>query len=118
MTTVLVIDLFVLTPDRDYGSARMFGVLELLLDAGCRVTFAAEAPADDARYAAAIEQAGVQVVPARGRQALNEYLKENAPKFDLVVISRAEVAGRHLATIRECAPDTREKEWGKRIGKE
>ncbi|MBU0678014.1 MAG: glycosyltransferase family 4 protein [Verrucomicrobia bacterium] len=104
---VLVIDLYVLTPDRDYGSARMFGVLELLLAAGCRVTFTAEAPADKGHYAENIAAVGVEVVPARGRQALNEYLKENASKYDLVVISRAEVAGRHLATIRECAPDTR-----------
>lgn len=101
---VLVIDACTPMPDRDSGSVRMLGLLELLRDEGCAVSFFADSRAHDGAYTEALQQLGVQVWWKPWIRGGGPWFAKHGPLFDVIVASRHDIAANHLAMARRHAP--------------
>ncbi|NDP42106.1 MAG: glycosyltransferase [Aromatoleum sp.] len=101
---VLVVDARLLTPDQDSGSLRMRGILELLGELRCKVTYVADRLEYRLPYARDLQQAGVEVLFHPYPKSIAAFLADRGAEFDVVVLSRHYVAARHLAAVREFAP--------------
>ncbi|MEP7183755.1 MAG: glycosyltransferase, partial [Betaproteobacteria bacterium] len=101
---VLVVDARMLTPDQDSGSQRMQALQELLVELGCKVTFATDSLEHRAPYVADLQQRGVEVVYRPYRKSIAALLDARGTEFDIVVLSRHYVAAKHLAAVRAFAP--------------
>ena len=100
---VLVCDRYLPTPDRDAGSARMDWMLRLLAPMCAGVTFIPDRPYAYAQYAAPLRRSGVQVASGDG-SSIDRLLAERTGLYDVVILSRAEVANRHLRAVRRHQP--------------
>ena len=102
---VLVIDDRIPRPDRDAGSVRMKGVMEALIEVGCRVTFLPDNLARHEPYAGQLQDVGIEVL--YGSVDLNAELVSLGPALRLVIVSRPYVAARYLHLLREYCPSAR-----------
>jgi GT2 family glycosyltransferase/glycosyltransferase involved in cell wall biosynthesis len=102
---VLVVDAKMITPDRDAGSLRMAAVLEILQESGAKVVFVPGDHQDRAPYGDALRRSGVEVVAAPHLTTLDRFLAPRGHRFDLVVLSRLDVAGEHVETVRRRCPE-------------
>src|SRR5262249_43498325 len=93
---VLVCDRYVPTPDRDAGSARIAWILRLLVPLCAHVTFVPVRQHAFAEYAAPLRRAGVEVIVGR---SLERLLRARTDMYDVVLLSRAEVANRCGAAV-------------------
>ena len=100
---VLVCDRYVPAPDRDAGGARMAWILRLLVPLCSHVTFVPVRPFAFAEYAEPLRRVGVEVVVGDGRP-LGRLLEARAGMYDVVMLSRAEVAHRCMASVRRHNP--------------
>ena len=100
---VLVCDRYLPTPDRDAGSVRMDWMLRLLAPMCAAVTFVPDRRYAYAGYAAPLRRAGVQVASGDGC-SIDRVLAERPGFYDLVILSRAEVANRYLRAVRRHQP--------------
>ena len=89
---VLVIDACMLTPDQDSGSVRMLALLEILIEAGCKVTFVADNLEYRQPYVRDLQQRGVEVLFHPYASSISELLGARGVEFDLVLIARHYVA--------------------------
>lgn len=103
---VLVLDRYVPTPDRDAGSARMAWMLRLLVPLSSHVTFVPLRQFAYAEYVSPLRHAGVEVLVGHGR-SLERLLERRAGMYDVAVLSRAEVAHRCGAAVRNHHPRAR-----------
>lgn len=104
---VLVIDAAVPTPDRDSGSLRMTRVLETLRGLGWAVSFSSTdctTPADEPERHRYLEELGIHVVRRPHARSIRAHLLEHGARYDVVVLSRRDVAVAHLASVRRHAP--------------
>jgi glycosyltransferase involved in cell wall biosynthesis len=101
---VLVIDHRLPTPDRDCGSVRMVEILRAIRNRGHHVTLIPDNLAVSSPYHEALQGMGVEVVHHPYYRSVAAYLKQHGSEFDLAILSRAEIAGRHLATVRHLCP--------------
>ncbi len=101
---VLVIDACMLTPDQDAGSMRMFEMLGIMQQMGCKVTFLADNLEFREPYVSQIRQLGVEVLHHPYVSSMSQYLARSAADFDVIMVSRATVAVKYMETIREAAP--------------
>jgi glycosyltransferase involved in cell wall biosynthesis len=101
---LLVVDAWVPTPDRDSASLRMFNLLQLLREFG-DVTFAADDFAARRSGLNALQNLGVRVVTPP--VSVNEHLERVGNTFDVIFLSRVNVADTYIATARQCAPQAR-----------
>jgi glycosyltransferase involved in cell wall biosynthesis len=101
---IFVLDAWLPTPDRDSASGRMFNLLQILREFG-GVTFAADDFAARRSGLEALEQAGICVVtpPVTAR----EHLVECGSLYDVILLSRVEVANKYFAAARDHAPRAR-----------
>jgi glycosyltransferase involved in cell wall biosynthesis len=104
---VLVVDFRTLTPDHDSGSLRMFNLLTVLQSMGCSVTFVPDNLDHPERHIRKLEHSGITVLTAPQITSLEQHLREAGPRYDLVVLSRLEVAVRHIDMVRSLAPQAR-----------
>jgi glycosyltransferase involved in cell wall biosynthesis len=104
MTRVLVCALVLPEFDREAGSKRLFDLVELLLEAGCAVTFLAREPSGEQRYVRMLQQRGVPTYQGFDEEAL-ELLMFGG--FDLVIFGSWHVAEPHLSAVRMASPKTR-----------
>ena len=102
---VLVIDAYMLTPDRDSGSLRMREVLDILVHLGCKVTFIADNLEHRQPYVTLLQQAGVEVQFHPYARSVEDFLGKHGAEFDLVLISRYYIAAKYLETVRQLAPN-------------
>ena len=96
----LVVDNYMITPDRESGSVRMRHLFTILQGLGFKVTFAAanlEAPEPDV---GALQRAGVEVLNRPYVKRLREHLAARGADYDLVILSRADAAARTLDAAR------------------
>lgn len=103
---VLVADARVPRPDEDSGSLRMFNLLGILGELGCRVTFL---PANRHRatpYTERLQEMGIECLYEPFLFGTEEFLRERAAEFDLIVLSRLEVGETMLEPCRKAAPRT------------
>ena len=104
---ILVIDHHLPTPDRDSGSLRMFQILKILHRLGHRVTFLPDNLADMPPYSCELQKRGIQVVHHPYVKRVRDYLISHGLMFDVVVLSRCDVARKHIADVRLHAPQSR-----------
>lgn len=103
----LVIDAMVPRPDRDSGSLRMYGMLELIQSLGFQTTFLPADLDDGAGHGEALRQLGIEVLHAPYVRSPGDYLSEHGARFDVVVLSRPGIAARLLQSVRRHAPRAR-----------
>ncbi len=101
---VLVIDACMLTPDQDAGSMRMQQVMEILVDLGCKVTFAADNLEYRQPYVMALQQLGVEVQFHPYARSISVLLGTRGDEFDMVILSRHYIAAKHIDAVRAFAP--------------
>ncbi len=101
---VLVIDHRLPTPDRDSGSVRMIEIVRAIRRRGHHVAFLPDDLMASTRYQQVLQGIGVEVVHHPYYRSVRSYLKQHGADFDLVIISRAEVALRHMDSVRRFAP--------------
>lgn len=101
---VLVIDAVMLTPDQDSGSLRMFNLLETFLALGWHVAFAPSNLEYVEPYGPRLQRRGVEVLAAPGIESIHAHLQARGDEYDLVILSRANVAAQFLDAVRQYAP--------------
>jgi len=99
--SVLVIDRFIPTHDKDSGSLRMYLLLKILSSLGYRVTFLPDDLQRSEPYAGDLERMGIEVLS--GRLDIQKYLEERGSVFSFVIISRPEQTYKYLPLIRAYA---------------
>ena len=104
---ILVIDHHLPMPDRDSGSLRMFQILKLLHHLGHRVTFIPDNLANIFPYAAELQKRGIEVVYHPYVKKVRDYLMSHGSEFDVVILSRCQFARKHIAEVRQYAPQSR-----------
>ncbi|WP_296806994.1 glycosyltransferase, partial [Thiocapsa sp.] len=96
----LVVDNYMVTPDRESGSVRMINLFRILQGLGFKVTFAAanlEAPEP---YVADLQRIGVEVLYRPYVRRIRDHLASHGTGYDLVILSRADAAAATLDTAR------------------
>jgi GT2 family glycosyltransferase len=104
---VLVIDSYTPTPDRDSGSVRMLGLLDLLAAEDCGVVFLSQALTHDGQYTRQLQQRGIEVWWRPWIRGLAGWLHRHGRRFDAVVVSRHYVLSPILPMLRALAPDAK-----------
>jgi O-antigen biosynthesis protein len=99
--TILVIDHYVPTFDKDSGSYRMFNFLKILSKSGHNVTFIGDNLAKSEPYTSALQQEGIEVIYGPYARSIDEYLSNNGRFFDIVILSRAHIAEKNIITVRK-----------------
>ena len=101
---VLVIDHRMPTPDRDCGSVRMLEILRAIRRRGHHVCFVPDNLITNPPYQQLLQRAGVEVIHQPYYHLVASFLKQHGQEFDLVLISRAEIAARHMTSVKRFAP--------------
>jgi GT2 family glycosyltransferase len=104
---VLVIDHRMLTPDRDAGSVRMLEMLRAIRQRGHHVSFLPDNLLAVAPYHQQLQRIGIEVLHHPYCNSIAGFLKKSGHEYDLVIISRAEIAARHMTTVRRFAPQAK-----------
>ena len=98
---VLVVDHYVPQPDRDAGSRTMLAFLQALLDAGEVVKFWPDNLYEDPDYTPRLQRMGVEVFHGpRWLGGIGSMLREYGDAFDAILLSRPDVAEKHLDDVR------------------
>lgn len=98
---VLVVDHYIPQPDKDAGSRTMFAFIRSLLDAGCVVKFWPDNLHLDPLYAPELQKMGVEVFSGiRWLENFDEYMREHGSQFDVVLLSRPDVASKYLPHVK------------------
>lgn len=91
---VLVIDRYVLTPDRDAGSKTIFYLITILLEQGYNVKFLPQSLLYDSVYTTQLQARGVEVLydTDHSKVNLSSWLAETGEYLDYIFLSRPDVA--------------------------
>ena len=92
------------TPDRDSGSLRMLEMVRAICRRDHHVSFIPDDLMAPSPYQQALQGIGVEVIHHPYYRSVRSFLKQHGEDFDLVIISRVEIAARHMATVRQFAP--------------
>jgi GT2 family glycosyltransferase/SAM-dependent methyltransferase len=101
---ILIIEHYVLEPDRDAGSRSVMGIVDVLLAAGWVVKFWPVNRVYSPVYTVALEQKGVEVLDHRWAGDLRAWLFENGQELDHVLVSRPNFA---LDRLEDLLPHNR-----------
>ncbi|MFD2111112.1 glycosyltransferase [Thiorhodococcus fuscus] len=96
----LVVDNYMVTPDRESGSLRMLNLFRILQGLGYKVTFAAanlEAPQP---YVADLQRIGIEVLYRPYVRSIASHLARCGRDYDLVILSRADAAAQTMKAVR------------------
>ena len=104
---VLVVDACMLTPDQDSGSLRMFEMLGLMAKMGAKVTFLADNLEYRDPYVSQIQALGVEVIYHPVQSNVTRFLERHAVEYEVIFLSRATVAIKHVDTVKRAAPRAR-----------
>ncbi len=104
---ILVVDEAVPRPDRDSASLRQFNLLRMLRTAGAHVAFLPTGLAHAGEATAALQRLGVETWYAPFARSAPAWLRANAARFDVIVLTRHHVAGSLAPLLRRHAPDAR-----------
>src|SRR5205823_13374409 len=89
---ILVIDHALPTPDLDAGSLRMMEILKAMRRRGHPVAFIPDSMLLSTPYDQNLQRIGVEIVHQPDYQSATDYLVQHGRGFDLVIISRADIA--------------------------
>jgi len=101
---LLVIDGRLLTPDQDSGSLRMYKLLEIFQGFGYAATFIPATLEYSEMYASLLQEIGIEVLYAPAINSIDQYLEECGGRFDVVMLSRVDIADRFIHKVKQCAP--------------
>lgn len=102
---ILMIDVTTPRPDRDSGSMRARRLMKLMVELGYRVDFLPDDGRPAGRYTDELGADGVRVHHvAGGRRA--RWLREHAPGYAAIIVSRYHLAEPLFPLLRQIAPDT------------
>jgi GT2 family glycosyltransferase/glycosyltransferase involved in cell wall biosynthesis len=101
---VLVVEACMLTPDQDSGSVRTLAMLELMVAAGCKVTFVADNLEHRQPYVSDLQQRGVEVLFHPYARSVSDVIAQRGREFDIVLVARHYIAVKHLDALRRFAP--------------
>ena len=104
---VLVIDAHLLAPDRDCGSLRMMELIRCVRRRGHHVTFIPQNLVVSNPYLQNLQSIGVEVIHQAYYPSIIEYLKQHGREIDLAIVSRFDVAARHMTSVRRFAPQAK-----------
>ena len=96
----LVVDVYMLMPDKESGSLRMVNLFAILQKLGFKVTFAAanlEAPDP---YVSNLQARGIECLYRPYVKSLARHLKQRGEVYDLVILSRADAAAKVMPAAR------------------
>jgi glycosyltransferase involved in cell wall biosynthesis len=102
-----VIDHALPTPDLDSGSLRMMEILKAIRHRGHHLAFIPEGLSLSTPYAQNLQQLGVEVVHRPYYPSVTAYLEQHGRDFDLVIVSRADVASNYLDAVQALAPQAK-----------
>ncbi len=85
----------------------MFQILKILHGLGHRVTFLPDNVANIVPYGSELQKRGIEVICHPYAKSIREYLVAHGPEFDVIVLSRCDFARKHIADVREYAPQSR-----------
>ncbi len=94
--TVLVIDHYVLEPDRDAGSRSTMNIIDSLLDAGWVVKYWPLNRLHHPVYTTAMERRGIEVLDQRAPGDLKAWLHEHGEALDHILVNRPDTAAEVL----------------------
>jgi glycosyltransferase involved in cell wall biosynthesis len=104
---VLVIFSYILSPDRDAGSLRMYNILELFKGLSWQVTFAVSDLQSSAAQRSFLEAIAVTLLEKPAAESIEAHLQQYGREYDLVIMSALSVALKYLSSIRRHAPDAK-----------
>ncbi len=104
---VLVIDHRIPTPDRDCGSLRIVEIMRRIRRAGHHVVFVPDNTTILSPYIEDLQSKGIEVILPPHYRSVEDYLSQHGRDLRLAILSRADVAEKHLATVRRLAPKAR-----------
>ncbi len=104
---ILVVDAETVKPDRDSGSLRMFNLLQILRRLGYKVTFMPFNLLRVDGYTEALQRRGIEVIHAPWASDPGQFIDEHAAEYDVLLLSRPDVARLLLARARKAAPGAR-----------
>ena len=100
--TVLVIDHYIPTYDKDAGSRSMDNYLRLLVDMGLNVKFLGDNFYHDVHYADRYERMGIEILyGVYYRDNWKKWIDENADKLDYVLLSRPHISIKYIDYLRK-----------------
>ena len=102
---ILIVDACMLTPDQDSGSLRMFEMLGVLAKMNLKVTFFADNLEHREPYVSQIQALGVEVIYHPVESYVTPLLERIAAEYDVIMLSRATVAVKHIDTVKRVAPE-------------
>ncbi len=100
----LVIDYATPQPDKDAGSYAAVQEMKLLQALGFKLSFIPENMAHFGTYTQALQKQGIECLHAPFNLSIEQMLKERGHEFDLVYITRYNVAERYIDLVRHHAP--------------
>ncbi len=98
---ILMIDYRFPTPDKDAGSVTAYFFLRLFQSLGYKVTFYPNDRAYMGSYTQNLQRLGVECLYKPYTTSLTDYLKENGNFFDVIFVSRGEIASKYICSIKE-----------------
>jgi GT2 family glycosyltransferase len=101
---VLVIDHRVPFPDRDSGSFRMMEILRAIRRRNLHVTFVPDDLAGTSPYTQQLSSIGVEVIHHPFYRSVADCLEEHGREFKLAILSRCQIAARHMTVVKRLAP--------------
>ena len=101
---VLAIDSAVPQPDRSAGGYAAVQEIRLLQSLGAQVTFIPENLAYLGNYTEDLQRSGVECLYAPFCTSILDFIAERGHEFDVIYITRYQVAARYIAAIRAAAP--------------
>lgn len=103
----LVVDVYMLAPDKDSGSLRMVNLMRILQDLGFKITFAASNLEAPEPYVSQLQQQGVEVLYRPYVKTLERHLRSGQCRYDWIILSRADTATALIAAARRHCPQAR-----------
>ena len=97
---VLILDARMLTPDQDSGSLRMLNMIRAFRQLGAKVTLAPQNLIANEPYSSDLQRSGVEVIAEPHYRNIDDIINERGAEFDIVVLSRLEVAAEMLSLVR------------------
>ncbi len=104
---LLVIDTYMLAPDRESGSLRMVNLFQLFQELGFQISFAASNLEAPEPYVSRLQGQGVEVLYRPQVRSLRQHLKTQGHRYAVVLLSRADNAARFLKLARRHCPRAR-----------
>ena len=102
--SILIIDRWVPTYDKDSGSLRMFSLIDIFIDLGYKVTFLPDDLKKREPYVSEMQSKGIEVI--YGNINVSTYLEDNGKRFNYVILSRPEQAYKYISIVRACSPNS------------